>query len=351
MKHRPFFPSIVALILIPLAGCRDGQPLEPESAELAWEDEIALELLSDPTSTGAALELLEVQAKAGNGKGWGRGSADTHRSQAELAFREAQDAMAQGDLIRARDRARDGRRLVAESIQMSGGNGAIESMVERLEAIPLQIAADPTDYQNSGKLGLQIGQIAERARKANQQQDRTRAGQLGVLGEQVMRQQHERRHGGGVERTRLGIAMATEAIEMADEIISAPTGGADTEQQELLDVAKEYLAQAILAFEAGEEARAIHLARLAQWGALKAVVLPGGITDEEARFVLTLAETKLAKAGDAIQPDPTEIETMLFGRATRLFERGKASVEAGNYRGIGPLWCSAVTSSYLIGLE
>ena len=224
-------------------------------------------------------------------------------------------------------------------------------MVERLEALPLQIAADPADYQNSGKLGLQIGQLAERARKATQKKDQTRAGELGVLGEQVMRRQHERRHGGSIERARLSIALATEAIEIADRVLSAQPGGADTEQQELLDVAKEYLAQATLAFEAGEEARAIHLARLAQWGALKAVVIPGGITDDEARFVLALAETLLGEARDAIDPDPTEIETVLFSRSTRLFERGKSTVEAGNYRGIGPLWWSAVISSYLVGLE
>ncbi len=351
MKHRPFILSLVALVLISTAACQDGQPLGPESADLSFEDELALDLLSDPNSTAAALELLEVQASAAHGKGWARGPADTRRSQAELAFREAQDALAQGDLIRARDRARDGRRLVAESIQLSGGAGAIESMVERLEALPLQIAADPADYQNSGKLGLQIGQLAERARKATQKKDQTRAGELGVLGEQVMRRQHERRHGGSIERARLSIALATEAIEIADRVLSAQPGGADTEQQELLDVAKEYLAQATLAFEAGEEARAIHLARLAQWGALKAVVIPGGITDDEARFVLALAETLLGEARDAIDPDPTEIETVLFSRSTRLFERGKATVEAGNYRGIGPLWWSAVISSYLVGLE
>lgn len=154
-----------------------------------------------------------------------------------------------------------------------------------------------------------------------------------------------------MERARLGIALATEAIAMADRILSAQVGGADTEQQELLDVAREYLAQAILAFEAGEEARAIHLARLAQWGALKAVVIPGGITDEEARFVLTLAETLLGEARAAIGPEPSEIEAVLFSRATRLFERGKASVETGNHRGIGPLWCAAVISSYLVGLD
>jgi hypothetical protein len=224
-------------------------------------------------------------------------------------------------------------------------------MVERLEALPIQIAADPADYQNPAKLGLQIGQLAERARKANQKKDQIQAGELGVLGEQVMRRQHERRHGGGVEQAELSIALATEAVEMADGIISAQVAGADTEQEELLALAREYLAQAILAFEAGEEARAIHLARLAQWGALKAIVLPGGVTDEEALSVLNLAETLLGEANTAIGPEPTETEALLLSRATRLFERGKSSVESGNHRGIGPLWCSAVISSYLVGLS
>jgi hypothetical protein len=146
----------------------------------------------------------------------------------------------------------------------------------------------------------------------------------------------------------LAVALGAEAVQLANRILSEnPT--ADTESQEYLDTAEEYLAQARKALEAGEEARAAHLAHLAQWWALKAVVLPGGITDEEARFILGLAETLLAEARAAIGPEVTPVEEALITRAARLLERGKEALGNGVCRGIGALWKSAVVSSYLIG--
>ncbi len=95
--------------------------------------------------------------------------------------------------------------------------------------------------------------------------------------------------------------------------------------------------------------RAAHLAHQAQWWALKAVVLPGGITDEEARSILGLATTLLDQAGTAVGPDPTDLQTALLTKATRMLESGKANVGNGVCRGLGALWQSAVISSYLIG--
>ena len=75
------------------------------------------------------------------------------------------------------------------------------------------------------------------------------------------------------------VALGAEAVELATRLIGDP-GTADTEQVEFLRTAMEFQTGAEAALEAGEDRRAVHLAKLAQWWSLKAVVLPGGITDE-----------------------------------------------------------------------
>jgi hypothetical protein len=174
------------------------------------------------------------------------------------------------------------------------------------------------------------------------------AGGLGVLAEQAFR--HNRRHQNQVGSRRAGlmVALGAEAIELATRLIGDPAA-ADTEQLDLLETAKGYQAEAEAALEAGEDRQAVHLAHLAQWWALKAVVLPGGITDEEARAMSELATTLLDEARTALGPEPTEFEAVLLARAARLLERGNEALSNGTCRGIGALWQSAVLSSYLVG--
>jgi len=375
MKSLRSFLSLVVVSLLPLAACDDGNPTDLADEQLAladfsFEDQLALELLANPATVETALDLADTQAGAayrrgfgngggslGSGQGGGNGiggggmggANDQRRNQAESAFRQAQDALAQGDLLRARDRARDGRKLVAESIELSGGASAIEGMVERVEALPATISADPDAFVNASKLGLQIGQIATQAREACQDGDQTRAGALGVLAEQAFRHQYRNNEQNQSRRAALAVALADEAVGMAKRILDEQDPAADAEQLDLLATAEEFLAMAQQALEAGELARAAHLAHQAQWWALKAVVIPGGITDEDARFVLELAESLYAQAREAIGEEPTELEAALLARAARLIERGKSVLESGSCRGIGALWKAAVLSSYLMG--
>lgn len=336
--------------ILVLGGCDTGSPTEPPTPDLALEDQITLELLADPSTVETALELSQAQTSAANRKGLGWGAGSAQRTQAELHFREARNALAQGDLVRARKQAREARRLVAEGIEEAGGPQAILGMVERLESLPLQIAAEPEVFQISGKLGLQIGQIAVQARNALLSGDRIRAGSLGVLGEQAFL--HQVRQGnreGLTRRARLAVALAGEAVDLAERILGQAAPLADAESGNLLDTAKEFLARAERALAQGQEARAAHLAHMATWWALKAVVLPGGITDEEARFIHSVADELLQQATAAVESDPTEANLALLARATRLFHRGEESLSNGVCRGLGALWQSAVLSSYLIG--
>ncbi|MBT8397554.1 MAG: hypothetical protein HKO65_13605 [Gemmatimonadetes bacterium] len=342
--------ALGALSLVLLSACQDDGPTAPSLTELALEDQIALELLADPATSETALELAGVQTSAAQRRGWAWGSNNQNRhTRARECFREAEAALAKGDQVRAMERAREGRALVAQDIAMAGGPNAIVGMVERLESLPVMVAADPDAFVTSGKLGLQIGKLAERAREALRAGDQTRAGSLGVLGEQAFRHNHRHQHQLGSPRAEIAVALGGEAIQLAERLL-AEQAVADSEGQELLATAKEFLARAERALEAGEDARAVHLARLAEWWALKAVVLPGGITDEEARLILGVTETLLGEARSFIAslPEPTALQIALLTKAGRMFERGKANLENGVCRGLGALWQSAVISSFLI---
>ncbi len=341
--------TLTLLSLLPLAACQDGDLTEPIVQELSLEDELTLEFLGDPSSTETALELAGIQTSAAHRRGWAWGAEKGYRTQAELRFRNAQEAFAQGDQLRALEQAREGRRLVARAIEMAGGSNAIVGMVERLEALPLVVTADPDAFMNPGKLGLQLGKLAVTAREAIRAGEQTRAGALGVLSEQAFRNNHRRQNLVGARRAEVAVALGAEAIELAKRILGEQDFGTDTQQWDLLATAEEFLAQAQRALEAGAEARAAHLAHMAHWWALKAVVLPGGVTAEEARFILNLATTLLGEARTAVGPEPTELQAALFAKAARMLERGKANMENGVCRGIGALWHSSVISSYLIG--
>ncbi len=340
---------LTALSFLLLAACQNDGPTEPNLLDLSIEDELTLELLTDPATSETALEFAGIQNAAAHRRGKSWGSTHNHQSQAELCFRQAEAALAQGDQVRALEKARAGRRLVAQGIELAGGSQAIVGMVERLEALPLSVTADPEAFVNSGKLGLQIGKLAERARDAIRAGDLVRAGALGVLGEQAFRHNHRRQHQVGASRAEIAVALGAEAVELAKRLLNDQVVAADTEQQDFLATAEEFLAQARRALEAGADLRAAHLAHLAQWWALKAVVLPGGITNEEARFILGLAETLLAEARAAVGPEATPLEEALLSRAARFLERGKEALGNGRCRGMGALWQSAVISSYLIG--
>jgi len=109
------------------------------------------------------------------------------------------------------------------------------------------------------------------------------------------------------------------------------------------------LARAEEALAAGRYARAVHFAWHAHWAALKAVVLPGGITHEDIGTILDLAHQLFEEATAVVGDDPSELEARLLGRARRLIAVGEEKLAEGNPRGVAPLWSSAVISLWLTG--
>jgi HEPN domain-containing protein len=109
------------------------------------------------------------------------------------------------------------------------------------------------------------------------------------------------------------------------------------------------LAKAQQALENGHYARAVHFSWHAQWSALRAVILPGGVTEEEISAMVELAHELHDQAEVAIGDDPTELQQALFERAGRLIARGEELIANGHKRGVAPVWRGAVISRWLIG--
>jgi HEPN domain-containing protein len=148
-------------------------------------------------------------------------------------------------------------------------------------------------------------------------------------------------------RAELAIALALESIELADRMLEGTTPS--EEQLRFLQHAQGLLRRAEHALEAGRPAAAVELAEAAQIAALKAVVLPRGISDEEARAIHDAAKDLLRQAHEAVGGDATEIERHLLALADRLFQAGSDQLAKGTVRGVVALWKSAAISSFLIG--
>jgi hypothetical protein len=116
-----------------------------------------------------------------------------------------------------------------------------------------------------------------------------------------------------------------------------------------LRVAHALLARSQYALEQGYLRRAVHLAHHAQWAALKAVILPGGVTEGEIRAIADLAQKLLEQATAAIGEDATELQWRLLNRAEQLIALGLARLEMGEDRGVAALWRAAVIAHWLLG--
>jgi hypothetical protein len=149
-------------------------------------------------------------------------------------------------------------------------------------------------------------------------------------------------------RVELAVALGAEAVEMAARLLEPR---ADEQQKRLLAEARELQRQAEAALKEGHEGRAMELAEAASQTALKAVVLPGGITDQEARMIHDLAQDLLRQAAEAVKSDPTEMKRHLLSVAEQLFREGTEHLSGprGSERALATLWKSAAISSWLIG--
>jgi HEPN domain-containing protein len=264
--------------------------------------------------------------------------------------------MLAGDRRGALDAARRARRLVAQALRAIGGDAALEALIERIEALAL--TAEDDVFNDAAALRAELEVIAAQARVLLAEGDTLAAAARALLGEQRARHRRGRRDHPDidVDRARLAVSLAGTAVSLAERLIADQTVPVISDahpddsdrQNRWLGHAQKLLEKAEEALANGDLRRAVHFAHHAQWSALKAVILPGGITEEEVWAMVELAQSLHEQAEDAFGDDPSELKLRLFRRAGELIEIGIAKLEEGNKRGVAALWRAAVISSWLI---
>ena len=357
MKRTHRHPIAVFLGLAVLAACEDSS-VDPLDQQLTVEESAELALLEDAGSRVAALELTEAtNASADFGANTEARRLAVH-AQARLAAADA--ALHSGDRRRALEEAREARRLMARAIVANGGAEAVEALIERIEDLAAQIADEDDDvFDDPAAVRARLEELAAEARAFLDSGELIRAAERALLAEQIVRHHRGRRHFRGdvsPERAELAVSLAATAVQLAERLLNdeatpvraLATTDVRDHQNRWLVYAQAMLARARFALENGHYARAVHFAWHAQWAALKAVILPGGVTDEEIRAMVDLAHHLYGEAEIAIGDEPTELEARLFARAGRLIELGEQILEDGLKRGVAPIWRAAVISRWLM---
>jgi len=361
MKQMTTHRLLALLAVFALPACGEST-VEPLDASLTVDEALELALLEDPGSLDIVVELTDATHDVATD--FGDGGAVEGRdlsAQARTGFLRAHESARAGDHRRALDEARLARRLAARALVATGGSEAVEALIERIEELVLSLDDEDDDVFDDPELMKErLERLAEQARELHEQGHLVAAAERALLAEQVVRYHRGRRdHRGDVrpDRARLAVALAGTAVALAERLVEAEDTPVDDaaasdvreRQNRWLAHAKRMLALAEEALASGRYARAVHFAHHAHWSALKAVILPGGITDEELRAMSELANRLYEEAKVAVGDHPTELKERLLALAGRLIERGEQRLEEGHVRGVAPLWRGAVISRWLIG--
>ncbi len=347
-----------------VAAC-DEAGTDPLFDDLTAEEQLELSVLEDEGAFDAGLTFSDVVADADATMGREVDEeARTHRLDAATTFAEARRAHLARDYRRALELSRAARRLVARALVATGGEAAVEDLIERLEDALTTLDDEVVDDPEATRAELE--DIIAEARAALEAGDTLLAASWALLGEQrlrLRRGRHLRAFDIGEDRARFEVAVAGASVALAERLITdhevpddvtdvAPSDGVTADVTERrnrwLALAKRWLARAETALSNGSYARAVHAAFHAQWSALKAVVLPGGITEAEVELLVDVSGTLLDEATAAVGDEPTELQQRALERAGELHALGLSMIEEGRVRGIAPLWRSASISAWLV---
>jgi HEPN domain-containing protein len=346
--------AVLALLGVAVLGaCDTGTDVRLD--ELTAAEHAELEVLTDQGSFEVGLEMSEITNNVATELGVdGATTGRLLRAEARALFDQAREAMQDGDRIRALDAARRARILLARALVAAGGEAAVEALIERIEALAL--TADDEVFDDPEAVRARLEEIAADARELLDRGDTLAAAARALLGEQVARFHRGRRDHSDIatDRARLAVDLARSAVALAERLLAddaIPTDATTdrvTDRNRWLYLAKELLARSERALENGYLRRAVHLAHHAQWAALKAVILPGGVTEAEIRAIADLAQELLAQATEAVGDDPTELEQRLLTHAERMIALGLERLEMGEKRGVAALWRAAVVCHWLL---
>jgi hypothetical protein len=359
MKRMTMRRVVTLLAVLAFAAC-DETGFQPFDPALSLDEETELSVLQDPGSLDITVELADASAYVAASFD-GTGTTDGHAliAQARLRFQAAHDALLAGDRPRALEIAREARRLAAQAIVATGGAEAVEALIEHIEELALSLDPEDDDvFDDPELLRERLERLAAAARQLLAEGRLVAAAERALLGEQFVRFHRGRRdHRGEVlpERARLAVALGGTAVALAERLVAAEDIPFYNVSDAVTDRQNRWLAHARHMLQLAEQAlanehfaRAVHFAWHAQWSALKAVILPGGVTEEELRAMVELANGLYEEAVAAVGDDPTELEQRLLGLAGRLIERGEQMLAEGYPRGVAALWRAAVLSSWLV---
>lgn len=352
--QRRTYPRLSALLALSAFVACDEGGIEPALQDLSFDEQAELSVLEDQGSYDVAVEVAAVATDVASAHGHAAaGEARAFNAEARTTLAEARSAWLAGDHAEALRLSRLARRLVARSLVATGGVPVVEDLIERLEDALLTTDEELVDDLDA--LRDELEQIIAEAEALLASGDTVGAAARAILGEQRLRHRRgrpDRPFRIDPNRARLEVGLAGTSLELAKRLIDADA----TVAAEVHDRRNRWLAHAERMLAVAEHAlgqglfgRAAHFARHAQWSALKAVILPGGITDEEVRRMVEVAEALLQEAEASLGDAPTELARRIFNRATDLFEIGVRRLEAGQKRGVAALWRSATMSGWLIG--
>lgn len=366
---------ILALFgILALAACDESTPIDAFADEnLTLNQTMELELLAEADPVEVALDLATFNNDLASDVGHIRAfDGRSLNAEGRTLFANAQDALRAGDREAALRHAAEARRRLAEALVATGGEEVILSLIEWLEKLIDEAAEDPDMFDDPEAAIAELNRIATAAREAWEAGETVEAGALAILGLQRVRfrlRHHDRPDDRLRDRARLRVALAGSAVRLAQRLLWSVSVDVEPDlttdlrgdvavdvaslhdvQNRHLQLAKKQLAMAERALAAGRFARAVHFAELATWSALKAVVLPGGVNEADARRILWVAETLFERACPPVISDAASdlLRDRLCARSGRLLQKGKMMLEEGKIRGIGTLWQSAVISHWLI---
>ena len=358
MKTRKTHRALALFGLLAFAAC-DQAGTGPLIDGLTLEETLELTVVEDDGAFDIAVELTTVGTDVAASFGAPRvQEGRVLTMDAQRRFSAAREALHAADRPRALAEAREARRLIARAVLATGGGEALDALIERIEELALTAVEDDEVFDDPGSLADELERLADAARDRLASGDSIGAGERALLGEQRARFRRGRRdHRGDIrpERARLAVALARTAVSLAERLVSAqdvPVRDAAVDvtdrRNRWLMHAHRMLERAQQALESGHFARAVHFAQHAHWSALKAVILPGGITEAELKAMVELADSLYGQAEAALGDDPTELELRLFRSAGRLIELGKAKLDEGNKRGVAALWRASVICAWLL---
>ena len=360
MKNLRQSPLPALLVAFALAGC-DNIGTDPGFDQLTPDQQLELSVLEDVGSFAAIVEMTSITASVASTLGnAGSSEAASLNAQAEAAFEDARAAQQAGDHQGALDASRIARRLVARALIATGGVLAVEDLLERLAGIALIMDAEVVD--DPAALRAELETILAEATALLEAGDTVGAAARAILGEQrvrLRRGRHLHNFHMGKERARIEVAFASTAIKLAERLLADGIGpevpvidvaGTDTSRRRnrWLVQARRWLKVAETALGNERYARAVHAAWHAQFSAMNAVILPGGITTQETRAMHQLAVELFERAEAGLGDDATPLQLRVLNRAADLIEIGVRKLQNGQKRGVTALWRSSTRSTWLI---